>query len=362
MAWSTSMASTRTSPCCTRRHSATLSTPSREPTSSRSPWPGRELASIDAAPRRARRGPPGARPNARPAAFSGERDRRGRHHLRGRRRRARHRGDAARPGRCARGSPSAEARDALAGPEASLEQGGLGASDLLGRAVLQLSAYEVLADLAAPLRGAQADVEDVVRELRLRDERLEEDPERLQARAATDSAVLGAASQVRPDPRRGPRLRAGQPGPAGGAGGDRGDPRRAAGRRLAVAAELGAAEERLGAVRREAAPRLASAVEAHLQELALSGARLEVRVGDDPAGSEVEFLLGANPGEPALPLSKVASGGELARAMLGHPAGAVGGPAHAGLRRGRCRSRRGGGPRRRVAPFALSGATTRCWS
>jgi DNA repair protein RecN (Recombination protein N) len=53
-----------------------------------------------------------------------------------------------------------------------------------------------------------------------------------------------------------------------------------------------------------------------LRELALPGARLEVRIGDDPAGADVEFLLGANPGEPALPLSKVASGGELARAML----------------------------------------------
>ncbi len=54
----------------------------------------------------------------------------------------------------------------------------------------------------------------------------------------------------------------------------------------------------------------------HLHELALPGARLEVRIGDDPAGSDVEFLLGANAGEPALPLAKVASGGELARAML----------------------------------------------
>ena len=39
-------------------------------------------------------------------------------------------------------------------------------------------------------------------------------------------------------------------------------------------------------------------------------------MGDDLAGSQVEFFLGANPGEPALPLAKVASGGELARAML----------------------------------------------
>ena len=71
----------------------------------------------------------------------------------------------------------AEARDCLAGSDASLAQSGLGASDLLGRALLQLSSYESLADLAEPLRAAQADVEDVVRELRLRDERLDEDPE-----------------------------------------------------------------------------------------------------------------------------------------------------------------------------------------
>ena len=34
------------------------------------------------------------------------------------------------------------------------------------------------------------------------------------------------------------------------------------------------------------------------------------------AGEDVTFLLAANPGEPPLPLAKVASGGELARAML----------------------------------------------
>jgi DNA repair protein RecN (Recombination protein N) len=45
-------------------------------------------------------------------------------------------------------------------------------------------------------------------------------------------------------------------------------------------------------------------------------ARVEVHVGDDPAGEEVAWYLGANPGEPPLPLAKVASGGELARTML----------------------------------------------
>jgi DNA repair protein RecN (Recombination protein N) len=45
-------------------------------------------------------------------------------------------------------------------------------------------------------------------------------------------------------------------------------------------------------------------------------ARFQVEVGSDRAGETVSWLLGANPGEPMLPLSRVASGGELARAML----------------------------------------------
>ena len=39
-------------------------------------------------------------------------------------------------------------------------------------------------------------------------------------------------------------------------------------------------------------------------------------VGEDDPGDDVMFLLAANPGSPPLPLTKVASGGELARAML----------------------------------------------
>jgi DNA repair protein RecN (Recombination protein N) len=53
--------------------------------------------------------------------------------------------------------------------------------------------------------------------------------------------------------------------------------------------------------------------------LALPHADLVVDVGspdDDPGGDRVQFLFTANPGSPVLPLTKVASGGELARAML----------------------------------------------
>jgi DNA repair protein RecN (Recombination protein N) len=57
-------------------------------------------------------------------------------------------------------------------------------------------------------------------------------------------------------------------------------------------------------------------VEKRLQTLAMARARLEVTVGERDPGEDVAFLLGANPGEAVLPLAKVASGGELARAML----------------------------------------------
>ena len=211
---------------------------------------------------------------------------------------------------------TAEARDALVGSDASQSRAALGATDLLGTAIARLASHEALSDLAAPLRAAQADVEDVARELRLREERLEEDPERLEA--------VRRRLQVFADLRRkyGPSLAdviefAGATRAELADLEDAGQTRDAlAARRVGAAAALRQAEERLGACRRQAAPKLAAAVEAHLQELALSGARLEVRIGEDPPGSDVEFLLGANPGEPLLPFSKVASGGELARAML----------------------------------------------
>lgn len=210
----------------------------------------------------------------------------------------------------------ARAHEALAGSDVSQAGAGRGASDLLGLAVSELSAHEALAELAAPLRAAQADVEDVVRELRIKDERLEEDPARLEA--VRQRLQLFSEMRRKYGPGLGDVLEFAHSKRVHLAELEAAEDTREGltARRSAAEAQLLAAERRLGDTRREAAPKLAAAVEAHLQELALRGARLEVRVGDDPAGSAVDFLLGANPGEPALPLAKVASGGELARAML----------------------------------------------
>ncbi|MBK9153422.1 MAG: DNA repair protein RecN [Chloracidobacterium sp.] len=74
------------------------------------------------------------------------------------------------------------------------------------------------------------------------------------------------------------------------------------------------------------AAKYAKSVEASLKEVALEKARFEVRVelrhgeGDDvfrPSGIDrVEFYFSANPGEPPMPLARVASGGEASRLML----------------------------------------------
>ena len=89
-------------------------------------------------------------------------------------------------------------------------------------------------------------------------------------------------------------------------------------RQAALAAERVVAES-VGRQRRAAGPRLAAAVEAELRQLAMAHAALAVEIGDhddDHPGDRVQFLLAANPGSPLLPLTRVASGGELARAML----------------------------------------------
>jgi DNA repair protein RecN (Recombination protein N) len=88
--------------------------------------------------------------------------------------------------------------------------------------------------------------------------------------------------------------------------------------------------------RRAAARELGAGIERALGELGLGGTGIEIAVGRRPAGREepavevdgdavafdatgidvVVFLIAPNPGEPARPLAKIASGGELSRIAL----------------------------------------------
>ncbi len=96
------------------------------------------------------------------------------------------------------------------------------------------------------------------------------------------------------------------------------------------------AAARLSAARREAGARLAREVEEVLGRLEMAGARFQVALEREPdpdgvvlPGEEgpvrlrrhgadgVRFLLSANPGQPLLPLDRIASGGESSRIFLG---------------------------------------------
>jgi DNA repair protein RecN (Recombination protein N) len=92
---------------------------------------------------------------------------------------------------------------------------------------------------------------------------------------------------------------------------------------------LRAAAAELTRGRQRVAKRLVAEAQKQLAELGMADARLDavlvpVPLGDDPVTAEVptwgaetlELTLAANKGEPARPLRKVASGGELSRTML----------------------------------------------
>jgi DNA repair protein RecN (Recombination protein N) len=198
--------------------------------------------------------------------------------------------------------------EALTGDGAVLEQ--------LGVAVGALGGRRPLAGLHDRLVALEAELSDAASDARAAAEGFEDDPERLAAVGArrhllrelrrkygeTVAEVIAYREETR---QRVEELASWE------------DRAAALDAEAEVAAtELARAEVDLGRARRDAAPALARAVQEELRTLALPRARFEVVVGEDRAGEDVTWLLAANPGEPPLPLTKVASGGELARTML----------------------------------------------
>jgi len=216
-------------------------------------------------------------------------------------------------------SEAAAHRDAAATALAALDGGDDRAPDvigLLGAARAALDGRSPLAELNGRLASLQADATDAASELRHVVETWEDDPERLEEVRARrqllrdlsrkygegPAGVLAFAAEARQELALldAAEVRAGE----------------VLTEIEQADAEVGAAEAAVGAARRRAAPELARAVEERLRRLAMPHARIEVIVGEPDPGDDVTFLLGANPGEAVLPLAKVASGGELARAML----------------------------------------------
>lgn len=190
-----------------------------------------------------------------------------------------------------------------------------GAIDQLGDAAALLATRGPFQNVTERLQSAMADLVDAASDLRTAGEGIEEDPERL-ARVRNRRQMLrdlrrkygdSLADVIAFHDESAQRLGELE---SYDARAEELEQDLAVARR---AADVAAAV--VGQARRAAAPRLAAAVESHLRELAMPHADLAVEVGEDP-GDDVVFLLSANPGSPLLPLTKVASGGELARTML----------------------------------------------
>lgn len=88
----------------------------------------------------------------------------------------------------------------------------------------------------------------------------------------------------------------------------------------ALEVEARAMAEAISSDRRKCAAEAADRVCETLSYLDMPGVKFEIQVQPcelcADGADEVEFMIAANPGEPAVPLAKTASGGELSRVML----------------------------------------------
>jgi len=209
-------------------------------------------------------------------------------------------------------------RDAAAGARESIS-GERGARELMGEALAALRDSVPFEPESARLSALAADLDDVADSLRRRGEGIEEDPARLDeirrrrqllrelcrkyGDTLGDVVAFHRQASARLAELEGHAERVEQ----------------LAQRRVEAHRTLVYEALVVGDARRRAAAGLASSVEQRLRTLAMPDAVVTISVGErevDPAGDEVLFLLAANPGTAPQPLSKVASGGELARAML----------------------------------------------
>ncbi|MEY4605662.1 MAG: DNA repair protein RecN [Ilumatobacteraceae bacterium] len=191
-----------------------------------------------------------------------------------------------------------------------------GALDAIGAALRSIGGRSPFAELESRLRGLSSELADVTAELRDRSESIDEDPSRLEdvrtrlqllrdlrrkyGDTLADVLEFSDEAQRRLSELEGYEHRVSV----------------LEREREQAETDERAAAASVGAARRSGSSALAASIEAHLHQLAMPNASLRVVVGDEDPGDDVQFLLAANPGSPLLPLSRVASGGELARTML----------------------------------------------
>ncbi len=190
-----------------------------------------------------------------------------------------------------------------------------GARDLLAATLTRMQAGGPFTELAERLRGLIADLDDIGDSVRSIGEQIQPDPEALERILARRRLLRDLERKYGDDlsevmaerDRLVARLKELEDHDAIAAELDQ--------RRSRALEELARQQDQVRAARLAAAPQLATAIEARLPDLAMARARVGIDV-DGPDGAAVAFQLAANPGSDLQPLSKVASGGELARTML----------------------------------------------
>jgi DNA repair protein RecN (Recombination protein N) len=214
------------------------------------------------------------------------------------------------------------------------------AGELVGRAIVQLRDMESIdaevREIRAILEAALAQIEEVGLWIGRYAGRIDDDPERLaeiEARLAEISR-LARKYDVPSDTLADLCLRMDAELADMGVN----DAALAEARQRFTVAEREAAQwaGKLSVERRRAKKEIERRMDAELQALGMAGAHFTVQFTDQdaerrvvgPRGwDDVEFFLAPNAGEPARPLARVASGGELSRIILGlKTLGAVGSP------------------------------------
>jgi DNA repair protein RecN (Recombination protein N) len=177
-----------------------------------------------------------------------------------------------------------------------------------------------LKDVAELLASVEAQVNEAVYQLRDYRERLDLDPARLKTVEQRLDAIVSAARKYRVTPEQ---LAAHQAGLAArlaelGGSADVGVLKE---KEAAARAAFDAEAKKLTTARKKTGKKLSEQVTQAMQTLAMAGARFEVALEPFEAPTsqgmeQVEFLFAAHAGGEPRPLSKVASGGELARVSL----------------------------------------------
>jgi DNA repair protein RecN (Recombination protein N) len=221
----------------------------------------------------------------------------------------------------------AHAAGLMAGAQASLEalsEAEPAAQSLLSQVISRLRPLSdidpALANAAAALEGAEAQVSDAVSSLNHYLSRLELDPERLAQCEARMEALHQVARKYRlANPEHLPQAWQ-QAQQALQELGDSSDLESLRVREQQAEQHYLSLATQLSTQRQKAARLLSVEVTRAMQDLSMSGGRFEVQLKACEPGSygleEVEFQVAAHPGVSLRPLHKVASGGELARISL----------------------------------------------